>query len=184
MTQKEARQALRLQTSSEEATLDLGRILGAAILEIAPSGAEPSVTVLLSGDLGTGKTTLARGIGSALGITRVRSPSFTLINEYHTTNFSLVHADLYRLELGMAENLGLEEYHDAPCVLLIEWPERWMSLTKRDALKILIESRSENERAFEISSKGKVADLLLQNLKEAVKNGKIDLGAGLQLALD
>ena len=178
------RRMLRLQTFSEEASFDLGRSLGVAILQTMSSGTAPGVTVLLSGDLGTGKTTLVRGIGCALGATRVRSPSFTLINEYHTANFPVVHVDLYRLEPGMTEDLGLEEYHDAPCVLLIEWPERWMSLTKRDALKILIESRSENERAFEISSKGKVADLLLQNLKEAVKNGKIDLGAGLQLALD
>jgi len=180
MTQ-EAQPALHLQTFSEEATLELGRILGAAILGIVPF---EGVTVLLSGDLGTGKTTLVRGIGDALGATRVRSPSFTLINEYQTTNFSMVHADLYRLESGMAEDLGLEEYHGASCVLLIEWPERWTSLTKRDGLSFFIENRSENERVFEISSRGRIADLLLQNLREAVKNGKTDSGVGLQLALD
>ena len=185
MTQ-EAQQALRLRTSSEEATLDLGRTLGTAILEAIPLKTSPGVTVLLSGDLGTGKTTLVRGIGDALGAMRVRSPSFTLINEYHTTSLSIVHADLYRLKSGMAGGLGLEEYHDAPCVLLIEWPERWAGLAKCDALKIFIESRSENERDFEISSKGEVADLLLQNLRNARndKNGKFDSGAGLQFTLD
>jgi len=174
-------QALRLRTASKEASLELGRIIGAALLKnMTTSG----VTVLLSGDLGTGKTTLVRGIGSALGITRVRSPSFTLINEYHTANFTVAHADLYRLEPGMAENLGLDEYHDTPCVLLIEWPERWEELGRRDALKIFIESSSENERLFEISSRGGIADLLLQNLREAIINGKFDSGVGLQLALD
>jgi len=180
MTQK----ALRLQTASEEASLKLGRTIGATLLENMRSNTTAGVVVLLSGDLGTGKTTLVRGIGETLGITRVRSPSFTLINEYRTANFPVAHADLYRLESGMAEDLGLDEYYDTPCILLIEWPERCEKLTKRDALKIFIEGKSENERLFEISSNGEVPDLLLQNLREAITNGKTDFGIGLQLTLD
>ena len=179
MTQR-AGAKLRLSTSSEAGTFDLGRALGAALV--------PGMTVLLSGGLGAGKTVLVRGVGDALGVARVRSPSFTLVNEYRTStfNFSVVHADLYRLEPGEAEDLGLEEYHEAPCVLLVEWPERWArkNLPERDVLSIFIEAKSENERLFDICSTGGLADLALQNLEEAIKNGDIDPGSGLQPALD
>ena len=152
---------LRLQTLSEEATIELGRALGAALMEAA-SG----MTVLLLGDLGTGKTTLACGVGDAFGVTRVRSPSFTLINEYQTDGFSIVHADLYRLAPGEAEDLGLDEYIEAPCIMLVEWPERWSPPAERDLIKICIQSgEKENERIFEISSMGKTADLALQKLR-------------------
>jgi len=176
--------ALRLQTASEEASLELGGIIGTALLQSMSLNRTGGVTILLSGDLGTGKTTLVRGIGDVLGITRVKSPSFTLINEYRAADFLVAHADLYRLEAGMGEDLGLDEYYDTSCILLIEWPERCEKLIERDALKIFIESVSENERHFEISSKGEAADSLLKNMREAVTNGKTDSGVGLQLALD
>ena len=176
MTQKK----LRLLTCSEEATFELGRTLGAALT--------PGVTVLLSGDLGAGKTVLVRGVGDALGATNVRSPSFTLVNEYRTgtIDFSIVHADLYRLEQDGVDDLGLEEYHEAPCVLLVEWPERWAGQPERDVLKVFIETKSETERVFDIFSTGRLADLALQNLQEAIikKDGKIDPGVGLQPAMD
>jgi len=177
-------EALRFQTSSEDGTLGLGRALGTALMEVTAMGTATAVTVLLFGELGTGKTVLVRGIGDALGVTRVRSPSFTLINEYHAGCFSIVHADLYRLEPDGVDDLGLEEYHETQCVLLVEWPERWTNQPERDALKIFIEARGENERAFDISSRGGTADLVLQNLREAIKYGEIDPGVGLQLALD
>ena len=179
-SKKQRLKKLRLRTCSEEATFELGRALGAALI--------PGMTVLLSGDLGTGKTVLVRGVGGALGATRVRSPSFTLVNEYRTgtVGFSMVHADLYRLDAGDADDLGLEEYHETACVLLVEWPERWTGQPERDVLKIFIEARSENERAFDISSTGTLADLAIQNLREAIikNDGKIDPGVGLQPALD
>jgi tRNA threonylcarbamoyladenosine biosynthesis protein TsaE len=100
------------------------------------------MAVLLSGNLGTGKTLMARGIGESLGTARVRSPSFTLVNEYPTDKGTLVHADLYRLEPEDAENLGLGDYLEdpEPCVLLVEWPERWKSQPDSEALKIAIET--------------------------------------------
>jgi tRNA threonylcarbamoyladenosine biosynthesis protein TsaE len=134
---------LRLRSAAEEETLCLGRALGGMLV--------PGVTVLLSGDLGTGKTVLVRGVGEVLGATRVRSPSFTLVNEYPTAaGFLLVHADLYRLEPDGVEELGLEEYADG-CVLFVEWPDRWRT-PPDDALKISIEAVSATERLFYVQS--------------------------------
>ncbi|MCB0825083.1 MAG: tRNA (adenosine(37)-N6)-threonylcarbamoyltransferase complex ATPase subunit type 1 TsaE [Armatimonadetes bacterium] len=77
--------------------------------------------ILLSGELGAGKTTLVRGILAELGWTKaVRSPTFTILQTYETEP-PVLHADLYRLE--SADDTGLEEYwHDHLC--LIEWPDR------------------------------------------------------------
>ena len=86
--------------------------------------------VLLYGDLGAGKTVFVRGVGEAFGVTGVRSPSFTLINEYEASSgLYVVHADLYRLESSGIYALGLEEYADSKdSVMFIEWPERWQNI--------------------------------------------------------
>jgi tRNA threonylcarbamoyladenosine biosynthesis protein TsaE len=134
---------LRYRSLSEEATLHLGRIMGRSLV--------PGLTVLLSGELGTGKTVLVRGVGEALGVTRVRSPSFTLVNEYRTAraDFFIAHADLYRLDPDGVEELGLEEYADNGGVLFVEWPDRWRT-PPDDALNITITAVSETERLIEI----------------------------------
>lgn len=105
-------------THSEEETRDLGRTLAR---ELAPDG-----ILLLSGDLGSGKTVLARGIGEGLGIDprEVQSPTFTLIREHEGDGGRLVHVDLYRLEPEQTASLGLEELLAGPGVKVIEWAER------------------------------------------------------------
>jgi tRNA threonylcarbamoyladenosine biosynthesis protein TsaE len=155
---------LRCRTSSEDATLQFGQTLGTLLI--------PGITVLLSGDLGTGKTALVRGIGNVLKAARVRSPSFTLVNEYPAVSFTLVHVDLYRLEPDEAEDLGLEDYFGG-CekhVLLVEWPERWGSRPKYDVLQITIKAESENERLFEVLSRGGKADAVFGKLREILEN--------------
>jgi tRNA threonylcarbamoyladenosine biosynthesis protein TsaE len=105
-------------TRTEAETLALGRELGR---ELAPDG-----VLLLSGDLGAGKTVLARGIGEALGIgaREVQSPTFTLIREHRGSGGRLVHVDLYRLAPEETVALGLEELLAGPGVKVIEWAER------------------------------------------------------------
>ena len=139
--------------------MGLGRALGATLA--------PGMTFLLSGGLGAGKTVLVRGVGEALGFTRVRSPSFTLVNEYSTSAFLLVHVDLYRLEPEAVDELGLEDYLDGRRVLFVEWPERWRTPPERDVLKIFIKAPNENDRIFELSSAGERADSALKNLRAA-----------------
>ena len=83
-------------------------------------------TVHLFGDLGAGKTTLARGFLRACGVTGpVRSPTYTLVELYETATVSIVHLDLYRLlDPSELEALGLREWASPGHIWLIEWPER------------------------------------------------------------
>lgn len=108
----------RWTTRSEEETRELGRRLGR---ELAPDG-----VLLLSGDLGAGKTVLTRGIGEALGLGsgEVQSPTFTLIREHRGSGGRLVHVDLYRLAPEETGALGLEELLAGPGVKVVEWAER------------------------------------------------------------
>jgi len=108
----------RWVTHSAEETQALGREIGR---ELAPDG-----VLLLSGDLGAGKTVLTRGIGEALGLGggEVQSPTFTLIREHRGSGGRLVHVDLYRLAPEETAALGLEELLAGPGVKVVEWAER------------------------------------------------------------
>ena len=83
-------------------------------------------TIYLSGDLGAGKTTLARGFLRAMGITgAVRSPTYTLVEVYETPGASVVHLDLYRLtDESELEPLGLRDWARPGYLWLVEWPDR------------------------------------------------------------
>jgi tRNA threonylcarbamoyladenosine biosynthesis protein TsaE len=105
------------------------RRLGAAIA----AGLRPGDLVLLSGDLGAGKTFLARAIARALGVpgeVAIASPTFTLVQEYSTARGALLHVDLYRLRdedldktKGEVRRLGLAERRAEGAILLVEWGE-------------------------------------------------------------
>jgi tRNA threonylcarbamoyladenosine biosynthesis protein TsaE len=108
---------------SPEETAALGETWGRA--------AESGLVIALSGDLGAGKTQLAKGIARGLGVTdRVHSPTFALVNEYRGGRLPLFHVDLYRLETtGQIIAAGLEEYFHPAGVSVIEWAERWFGDT-------------------------------------------------------
>jgi tRNA threonylcarbamoyladenosine biosynthesis protein TsaE len=89
---------------------------------------KPGWVIALSGDLGSGKTQLVKGLAAGLGVVeRVHSPTFALMHEYHGGDIVLHHLDLYRLETREAIlRAGLEEYLFLPAgVSVVEWAERW-----------------------------------------------------------
>ena len=126
-------------TRSEEETISLGENLAGRL----PSRA----VVLLIGNLGAGKTTLAKGIVKGLGAARIEdvsSPTFTLIHEYGQ---KVYHIDLYRLdEEREVETLGLEEIFEKDAVVLIEWGERFPRLMPEGALEIRLEQAEADAR--------------------------------------
>jgi tRNA threonylcarbamoyladenosine biosynthesis protein TsaE len=105
-------------TRSESETAAVARELAGALR----SGS----VLLLSGNLGAGKTAFVRGLAEGLGLDpdEVSSPTFTLIHEYRGGRLTLYHADLYRLERAATDDLGLEELGVRDGVLAIEWPDR------------------------------------------------------------
>jgi tRNA threonylcarbamoyladenosine biosynthesis protein TsaE len=131
-------------TSSEAETVELGRRLAREL----PCDA----VVLLIGNLGAGKTTLAKGIVDGLTAAtpdEVSSPTFTLIHEYGGGR--VYHIDLYRLEEPReVATLGLEELFDRKAVVLIEWGERFPQLMPDDRLEIHIRPTEDDTREIEV----------------------------------
>lgn len=137
---------LRFETHSEEETRDVGRQLASWL----PTRA----TVLLIGNLGAGKTTLAKGIVAGRGAAEseeVASPTFTLIHEYGNP-VSVYHIDLYRLEtIDEVRRLGIEDLFDLQSLVLIEWGERFPTLWPDDRIEIAIKQTSEDSRVIKVS---------------------------------
>ena len=99
--------------------------LGATAARCLPRAEQPFV-IELAGELGAGKTTFARGLLEALGVTgRVRSPSYGLLELYEVAGWQVLHLDLYRLlDPEELENLGVRDHHRDRSLWLIEWPEK------------------------------------------------------------
>jgi tRNA threonylcarbamoyladenosine biosynthesis protein TsaE len=134
----------RFETRSAEETRALGRQLAADFLPARG-------VVLLIGDLGAGKTTLAKGIVEGRGAApgdEVSSPTFTLIHEYGNP-VKIYHVDLYRLETAeQVRRLGLEELFDQPALTLIEWGERFLAVMPADHLEIHLAHSGDETRTI------------------------------------
>lgn len=138
----------RVSTSAEK-TIELGRELAARL--------KPPVLVLLSGELGAGKTTLAKGIISGLGAAReeeVTSPTFTLVHVFRNaaTGVKVFHIDLYRIgDAHDFDTLGLEDVFADPAVVLVEWPDRLRLRSDWPVVRVQLEHGADDERRIEVS---------------------------------
>ena len=118
--------------------------LGAALADSLPDLRKGSLLLALQGELGTGKTTLARGLLRALGVEGpIRSPTFTLVEPYETRAGTIHHLDLYRLQGTQSEldSLGYRDYRGMPGLVIVEWPERGAAALGPADLRITIEHR-------------------------------------------
>jgi tRNA threonylcarbamoyladenosine biosynthesis protein TsaE len=131
-------------TNSEKETAAAGAGLGATL--------QPGDVVLLSGDLGAGKTAFVRGLAAGLDIDpgEVSSPTFTLIQEYRGGRLVLHHIDLYRLSPREVDDLGLDDLIESGGVVAIEWPDRW-SRPPAGAIAVRLTAVGDTGRTLEIS---------------------------------
>lgn len=134
-----------LVTHSTDETIECGREIGASL--------KPPVLILLSGELGAGKTTLTKGIVSGLGAAReeeVTSPTFTLVHKYEG-RARVYHVDLYRVgDFHDLETLGLEDVFSEQAVVIVEWPDRLTLRTDWPVLRISLEHVAEDSRRITI----------------------------------
>ena len=130
----------RFYTRSEEETIALGRALATEFPR--------RCVVLLIGNLGAGKTTLAKGIVEGLGAAardEVSSPTYTLIHEYGEGG-RVYHIDLYRLDTpAEVTTLGLDEIFDREAVALVEWGERFPDLMPDDRIEIRLQAAGDGD---------------------------------------
>ncbi len=128
--------------------MELGRVLARQL--------PPKCVVLLIGNLGAGKTALAKGILNGLGVAEIEevtSPTFTLIHEYGDGR--AYHLDLYRLDtVAEVETLGLYELFDRQAIVLIEWGERFPQLLPRQPIEIELNAEADESRTIQVRGLG------------------------------
>jgi tRNA threonylcarbamoyladenosine biosynthesis protein TsaE len=137
--------ATALISRSEEETLRIAR-------NVAESMRLPA-HVLLYGDLGAGKTTFTRGLAAGFGIDSiddVSSPTFTLINQYRG-RIRIYHIDLYRVENGKLDGLGLEDiFDDSQAAVIVEWAERLGDFPAPGATHVYLKYVDESTRSIDV----------------------------------
>jgi tRNA threonylcarbamoyladenosine biosynthesis protein TsaE len=150
--------SLTITSRSEAQTRTFGARLGRLL--------QGGDLIALCGELGTGKTCLVRGVAEGLGIAprKVRSPTFTLLNEYAGGRLPLYHLDLYRLTPSDMDRLALREYLYGPGICIVEWFERLGELAPR--LQLDFTFVGAHERLLVVSGDGARYDALLDALRD------------------
>ena len=128
---------------NEEEVRCFGRRLGAE--------AQPGLIIALTGDLGTGKTTLTKAIAEGLGVTEtITSPTFNIVKEYESGRLPLYHFDVYRIaDPDEMYELGYEEYFFGEGVCVVEWAELIEDMIPEEAVRIEMDyGEKEGERIY------------------------------------
>ena len=147
---------MRLTLTSEAETIALGERLG--------RGLRPGAVVLLRGELGAGKTTLARGLARGAGYKgRVSSPTFALAHAYRGKCLTVHHLDLYRVARGRDSELGLDELlADPRGAVIVEWPDAAGGTWPKDRLEVTL-SHAAGGRRLAMKAKGPIARKILES---------------------
>ncbi len=147
-------------SNSEKDTLNFGKKLASYL--------KPKDIIVLTGELGAGKTKFTEGFLSYFGLeNEISSPTFTIVNEYCKNDINIYHFDVYRLEDSSEfYEIGGEEYFEKG-ICLIEWGELIKDALPKDYLEITfsknIENRNENSRILNLTSHGSKFDKLIEN---------------------
>lgn len=151
---------MKITVQNLEKTEQLGKAIGNLV--------SAGDVIILSGDLGAGKTTFTKSLALGLGIQQmIKSPTYTIIREYQTGRIPLYHMDVYRIG-GEADELGLEEYFEGNGVSVVEWGQLLEENLPEDYLTIFFEKDSQNleKRIMTIDAHGRQAEKLLQKIGE------------------
>lgn len=120
-----------IELSGLDKTEELAKVIGEVAL--------PGDNLILTGDLGAGKTTLTKGIARGLGIEQmIKSPTYTIIREYDQGRLPLYHMDIYRVAASGAD-LGLDEYFEGEGLSVIEWGNLLEEALPEDYLELILE---------------------------------------------
>lgn len=137
---------IEILTHSAEETIEQGRQLGLRL--------KPPALILLSGELGAGKTTFTKGLAAGLGAAledEVTSPTFTLIHKYDRGPLPAYHIDLYRIaDARDLSTLGVEDIFGETAVVIVEWPEKLELSLDWPVLRIHLEHVDENTRRIRL----------------------------------
>jgi tRNA threonylcarbamoyladenosine biosynthesis protein TsaE len=139
--------------------------LGQALARSLPGAAHTGAVLYLQGELGAGKTTCARSLLRALGVTGlVRSPTYTLVETYPLAALTCVHVDLYRLQsLTEVDELGLRDLTGPGSLLMVEWPEKGGAALPPADLSVALRYAGESRQAG-LSARTSLGAEWLQNL--------------------
>ena len=158
-------EVIQYHSENEGDTIYLGEIIG--------NLAETGQVILLSGELGSGKTVIVKGLAASLNINKksITSPTYTLINEY-SGKYSLYHMDLYRLEVKEELiDIGFEDYLYREGIIVIEWPEIACDIIPSDYLFLKLKILNKDERKIEIKARGAQSKKLKKGLENYVDSG-------------
>jgi len=156
---------MQIISSSPKETIKIGRVIAGFL--------KAQDIICLSGELGCGKTILAKGIAAGLKIKAfdVTSSSFVIIRAHLNGKLPFYHFDLYRLkDVRGISSLGFEEYLYGEGVSVIEWPENLGCLVPKEYLKVELIHQNEFTRKINFSAQGKRYKLLLRNIYENIGN--------------
>ncbi|MDP8051332.1 tRNA (adenosine(37)-N6)-threonylcarbamoyltransferase complex ATPase subunit type 1 TsaE [Pasteurella atlantica] len=155
-------QNLTFSFENETEMLKFGQKLAVTFKQIFAKNSDSSLVVYLNGELGAGKTTLTRSIVQAFGYNgNVKSPTYTLVEEYHLPPYSIYHFDLYRLsDPEELEFMGIRDYFQTHSLCLLEWAEKGNGMIAEADLEIQIDYNGEGRMIKLLPKKSEMMKVL------------------------